>query len=55
VRICFAADAESVKDVDDLANFAVDAFEEIRNAFPDAEYRAAEPEKVHQTPKPADV
>jgi len=57
MRICFAADAQSVPDVEDLAKFAADAFEEMRQAFPDAEFipqdMAKKPPKAD--PEPADV
>ncbi len=57
MRMSFSADAESVPDVQDLANFAADAFEEMRQAFPDAEFPPPETAKktVEANPKPADV
>ncbi len=57
LRMSFSADAISVPDVQDLANFAADAFEEMRQAFPDAEFPPLESAKkpVEANPKPADV
>ncbi len=57
MRMSFSADAQSVPDVQDLANFAADAFEEMRQAFPDAEFPPPETQKktVSADPKPADV
>lgn len=57
IRMSFSADARSVPDVEDLAKFAADAFEELRKAFPDAEFLPAEDARATVTadPKPADV
>jgi len=57
LRMSFSADAVSVPDVQDLANFAADAFEEMRQAFPDAEFPPPEKVKseVSADPKPVDV
>jgi WS/DGAT/MGAT family acyltransferase len=57
MRMSFAADAQSVPDVEDLAMFAADAFEEMRQAFPDAEFIPQEmnTKTVNADPKPADV
>ena len=57
MRMSFSADAKSVPDVEDLANFAVDAFEEIRAAFPDAEFPPSDvaTKVIKADPKPADV
>lgn len=53
IRLCFSADAESVKDVDDLANFTVEAFEDLRRAFPDAVSRSEETVQAEPTPTSA--
>jgi diacylglycerol O-acyltransferase / wax synthase len=55
MRLSFSGDANLVPDVSDLANFAADAFQELRDAFPEAEYPAERPSIARAGREPADV